>query len=96
MILQSLTEVQTFSKKSAIRKVPALIGKFINLSKYLGHISPEFRKTLISVIKTESSIKIIENHSNSNLLVWEDACNYLMPYVAKDKGLKSYLFTSKP
>lgn len=87
--LQSLTEVQTFLKQSPIQKIYGLIRKFINLSKYLIHISPEFRKTLISIIKTESSIKVIQKYSNSNLLIWEDACNYLMPYMAKDKGLKT-------
>jgi hypothetical protein len=80
--------VKDFLNKNIFLQLSTLSKVVPNFTKYLPDILPEYKRFLSSALKMSQSVKLLEHDKTPRVILWEDNLNYLMPYVAKDRGHK--------
>lgn len=78
--------VQDFLEKKFYSQLVTLFKVVPYFIKYLPYVSPAHKLFLSSALKMSQSVKSLEQDNNPKVIIWEDNLNYLMPYVAKNRG----------
>lgn len=78
--------VQDFLEKNFYSQLVTLFKVVPSFIKYLPYVSPAYKLFLSSALKISQSVKSLEQANDPKVIIWEDNLNYLMPYVAKNRG----------